>query len=93
MDRYRCECGFASGVAAELTDHLLEMFCPEDDEFADSTVHDEGPVKLACFCGFTAQSSDGLDAHFLAVCTPGDRIGLDGGKHLPVDHPAEAQVG
>ncbi len=94
MDRKSCECGFASSVQAELTDHLLEMFSPVDGKVPGGTAHEEGPVKLACLCGFTAQSSDELDAHFLEVFTPGDSIGIDGGKHLPVSSPADgAQPG
>ena len=92
MDSYRCECGFAGGVEVDLTDHLLQMFCPEDSKAADGKAHDEGPVKLACLCGFTAQSSDELDAHFLAVFTPDDRIGPEGRKHLPVGPSANARL-
>jgi hypothetical protein len=81
VDKYRCECGFVSRVEVELTDHLLEMICPEDGKAADGQVHEEGPVRLACRCGFTAQAISGLDAHFLTVFTPGDRIGPGGRKH------------
>lgn len=80
MDAERCSCGFASNQEMRLTDHLLEIFVPEDAVAVNGRAHDEAE-HLACACGFTATVGHELDEHFLQAFTPGDNIGLDGRKH------------
>jgi hypothetical protein len=85
MAYVRCSCGFTQGESEDeaITDHLLEMFTPGDDQGTDGRYHLEAEARLACFCGLTASTAAELDAHFLSVFTPGDAIGRDGKKHAP----------
>jgi hypothetical protein len=79
----RCSCGFteAEGVDVTISDHLLEVFAPDDDKGTDGRYHLEGEPGLACACGFAAETAGELDAHFLRVFTPADHIGHDARKH------------
>ena len=81
----RCACGFteAEHVDETISDHLFEVFAPDDGRAADGLVHMEGDVDLFCLCGAGGSVSE-LDAHFLAVFTPADLIGRDGEKHATV---------
>jgi hypothetical protein len=83
MTGARCSCGFteAEGVDVTIGDHLLEVFAPEDDKGADGCYHLERESGSTCACGFAAVTAEELDAHFLLVFTPTDRIGHDGRKH------------
>jgi hypothetical protein len=85
MTARQCACGFteADGADETISDHLFEMFAPDDGKAANGLVHLEGAVSLFCLCG-TGGSAEGLDAHFLAVFTPDDHIGRDGDKHEAV---------
>jgi hypothetical protein len=82
MTAAMCLCGFTELADETLTDHLLQVFAPNDMRGNDGQVHEEGS-GLACFCGFAASAVDALDEHFRAVFTPDDRIGNDGNKHGP----------
>jgi hypothetical protein len=63
-------------------DHLMEVFNPPDSRGNDGMIHEEG-APLTCSCGFTAATTDDLDAHFLAVFTPADSVATDGEIHQP----------
>ena len=76
-----CSCGFTETDAETLTDHLLEVFTPEDNKGNDARLHEEGALALACVCGLVAPSPEELDSHFLRVFTPPDLIGADGKRH------------
>jgi hypothetical protein len=66
----------------ELTDHFLEVFAPKNGMAADGTVHEEGRVKLTCWCGFAARTVTELDDHFLSIFRPADCAGSDGARHV-----------
>lgn len=76
-----CSCGFTETDAETLTDHLLEIFTPEDNQGSDGTPHEEGSPALTCACGLTAASPEELDRHFLRAFIPPDLIGADGKWH------------
>ena len=76
----RCTCGFTEAGDERIGDHLAEVFAPDDGKGPDGLVHLEGEAGLSCMCGAGGSVAD-LDAHFLAVFTPADHIGRDGGKH------------
>jgi hypothetical protein len=82
MAGMRCSCGFTEAADEKIVDHLLEVFAPEDGRAADGLVHLEGEASLVCMCGAGGSASE-LDAHFLAMFTPADRMGRDGEKHEP----------
>ena len=77
----RCSCGFSEAGDETITDHLLEVFAPEDCRGSDGLVHEEVRPDLTCSCGLVAATAGELDAHFLRVFTPGDLVGRDGRKH------------
>jgi hypothetical protein len=83
MTSQQCTCGFTEvdGADEAVSDHLFEVFAPDDGKGADGRVHLEGEAPLFCMCG-AGGSAEELDAHFLAVFTPDDHIGRDDGKHL-----------
>jgi hypothetical protein len=83
VDQDRCSCGFASDQEMGLTDHLLEIFVPEDAVDSDGQRHDE-MEHLACACGFTATAGREMDRHLLGIFMPTDHIGLDGREHTPL---------
>ena len=83
MTDIRCSCGFAETVAETLTDHLLEVFTPDDSKGTDGKVHEEGTPALTCACGLTAASPEDLDIHFLQAFTPPDLTGCGGKRHKP----------
>src|SRR5712691_8553010 len=80
----RCSCGFTEAGDETITDHLLEVFVPEDCLAGEGTVHEEVRPDLTCSCGLAATTPGELDAHFLQVFTADDLIGRDGGKHESV---------
>ena len=82
MTVVQCICGFPEDAEADetISDHLYDLFAPEDGKAADGLVHLEGEADLFCMCG-AGGSIEKLDAHFLDVCTPADFIGRDGAKH------------
>jgi hypothetical protein len=84
MPPARCSCGFTEEVVEDCTvsDHLYEMFAPDDGTGPDGLVHLEGENALFCMCG-AGGSADTLEVHFLEVFTPADSIGRDGAKHKP----------
>ena len=81
MNGYQCACGFIASATGELTDHLLQVFTPEDDIGHDGLTHVEWTPNLACSCGFAAGSPAELDEHFLAAFTPPGATGRDGVSH------------
>ncbi len=87
MSAHHCECGYQAGNAADLTDHLLEAFTPEDDKDPAGQAHAEeardisaARVSLTCLCGFTGTAA-ALDEHFLRTFIQDDQIGRDGACH------------
>jgi hypothetical protein len=85
MTDIRCTCGFTETATETLTDHLLEVFTPEDNKGGDRKIHEEGVPALTCTCGLTATSPEELDSHFLRLFTPPDLIGGDGKSHDPFE--------
>jgi anti-sigma regulatory factor (Ser/Thr protein kinase) len=83
MTAARCTCGFTELADEEVTDHLLQVFEPEDHTGSDGLAHEEHE-PLTCECGFTASMPEELDAHFVKAFTPDDAIGRDGRRHEPV---------
>jgi hypothetical protein len=79
-----CSCGFTELADESMTDHLLQVFTPDDAIGRDGQRHEEGE-SLACFCGFTAATTEELDDHFLAAFTPADAIARDGKQHKPIN--------
>ena len=75
-----CSCGFTELADENLTDHLLQVFEPDEHQGNGAVVHQEGD-RLTCLCGLPATTPEELDAHFLQVFTPADAIGRDGHKH------------
>jgi hypothetical protein len=84
MPPARCACGFTEDAGEDytLSDHLQEMFAPDDGKGPDGLVHLEGETGISCLCGEGGSAAE-LDAHFLAVFSPADAIGRDGAKHEP----------
>jgi hypothetical protein len=80
MMAVHCSCGFKELDDEAITDHLHQVFTPEDSRGNDGLVHMEGD-RLTCVCGFTAITPEELDDHFLALFTPDDAIGRDGERH------------
>lgn len=82
MTVQQCACGFteAECVDETISDHLFEMFAPDDGKAADGLVHLEGETGLYCMCG-SGGSAEELESHFLVVFTPDDHVGRDGEKH------------
>ena len=80
MTPVRCSCGFTELADESITDHLHQVFTPEDSLGNDGLAHEE-ENHLACSCGFVTVLPGTLDGHFLEVFTPGDRIGRDGSRH------------
>ena len=80
MTVYRCACGHEAAGAAELMDHLGEMFGAADDVGLDGVVHAEA-VPSKCLCGLACSDAEELDAHLLAVFTPANTVGRDGVRH------------
>lgn len=78
-----CSCAFTETDAETLTDHLLEVFTPDDNKGSDGKIHEEGSPTLTCLCGVAAPSPEELDGHFLRLLTPRDQIGRDGTRHEP----------
>jgi hypothetical protein len=79
----RCSCGFTEPEGADetISDHLLEVFPPEDDKGADGRVHLEGDPGLTCLCGFKAGATGELDSHFLDMFAPANRVDPGGIEH------------
>ena len=92
MTSAQCVCGFTEDEAGDQTidDHLFEVFASDDDKGADGLVHLEGNPALTCSCGLAAGTTSELDAHLLAMFTPGDVIGRDGKKHQPITGSANS---
>jgi hypothetical protein len=94
MTDHRCLCGYAAASANDLTDHLAEMFTPDDDTAADGRRHAEAasgtsrPAASAtwkCLCGFEAAGIAQLDAHLRTAFTPDDAVGRDGKRHTATE--------
>jgi hypothetical protein len=81
----RCSCGFTEDTAEDytLSDHLYEVFAPDDATGPDGQVHLEGEVALFCMCG-AGGTAEKLDAHLLEVFMPADHFGRDGAAHEAV---------
>jgi hypothetical protein len=75
-----CSCGFTQLADEQITDHLLQVFAPEDMTGKDGQVHEE-TERLRCSCGLVAVTTGELDNHFLAIFTPYDAVGRDGNTH------------
>jgi hypothetical protein len=84
----RCSCGFTEAGEETITDHLLQVFVPEDCLAGDGLVHEEVRPDLKCSCGLAAATPGELDAHFLRVFTTGDLIGRDGRTHVDGSVPS-----
>jgi hypothetical protein len=85
-EHHYCSCGFAAPTAAELTDHLHEIFSVTDDTAPDGQQHaeaarDEPAAQLRCLCGYEAPDPGDLDQHILAAYTPPDATAPDGTQH------------
>jgi hypothetical protein len=80
MIAVQCLCGFKELEDERISDHLQQVFAPDDMIGNDGRAHEEGR-RLSCFCGFTASTTEELDSHFSKVFTPNDAIGHDGKKH------------
>lgn len=91
MTARQCICGFTEDEAGNetISDHLLEVFAPDDGKGVDGLVHLEGEPDLTCTCELVAATAAELDAHLLAVFTPDNDIGRDGKKHHPVTAAAD----
>ncbi len=94
MHSGRCACGYHAADSDELSDHLREMFTPEDDKDASGQVHAEASrdhpssrsapaTAYQCLCGFTAGDIAGIDDHLLSAFTPAGSVGHDGDRHVP----------
>ncbi len=70
MNNERCSCGFAEVGDETIGDHFIEVFASNDGKGPDGKVHLEGKASLFCVCGAGGSAGE-LDAHFLAVFTPG----------------------
>jgi hypothetical protein len=80
----KCSCGFTELADESITDHLQQVFAPDNAIGLDGKRHEEGK-KLACLCGLTAVTTDELDSHLLAAFTPDDAIGRDGEVHEAIN--------
>jgi hypothetical protein len=76
-----CSCGFEELPDEGLTDHLHNVFDPDDPMGNDGLVHEERE-RMVCACGLSAVTPEQLDAHLLDVFTPGDAVGRDGRRHV-----------
>jgi hypothetical protein len=85
MTAPQCLCGFSELPDESLTDHLFQVFTPDDMRGNDGRVHEE-EAALACSCGFTAIMANELDEHFRTVFTPDDAIGSDDKRHGPLEN-------
>jgi hypothetical protein len=92
IEHHYCSCGFAAPTAAELIDHLHEVFSLAGDTAPDGSQHAEAargqPVSgedplIKCLCGYPAISLDDLDQHVLAAYTPASATAADGTEHAP----------
>lgn len=86
-EHHYCSCGFAAPAAAELTDHLHEVFSVTDETAPDGQQHAEALHALAgalprCLCGYEATDLGDLDQHILSAYTPPDAIAPDGVRHV-----------
>ncbi len=91
MSDYECGCGFQADSAADLSDHLGEVFLTGDDIAPDGRVHAEagdGAPGTRCLCGLTVGTGTDLDDHLLRAFTPDDCVGRDGAKHRVAAAPA-----
>jgi hypothetical protein len=81
----KCSCGAGIPDGEEFTDHLLQVFSPEDGIAADGKEHLEGApgYPWTCLCGHSSPNPEGLDAHFLETYVPADRTVPDGTPHQP----------
>jgi hypothetical protein len=79
-----CSCGFTELADEELTDHLLQVFEPEDRTGNDGLAHEERE-HLTCACGLTTRTPGELDLHFIKAFSPADAIGRDGRRHEPAE--------
>jgi hypothetical protein len=82
MTGTRCTCGEAGDDT--ITDHLLEVFTPDDCRGSDGLLHEEADPALTCFCGLVAATGREMDEHFLVVFIPAGSAGLDGVIHKAV---------
>jgi hypothetical protein len=82
----QCSCGFKELDDEEVSDHLHQVFTPDDAMGTDGQVHEERG-RLTCACGLVAATPDELDTHLLKVFMPADLIGRDGRKHEVRDAP------
>ena len=80
MTAGQCSCGFTELADEEMTDHLNQVFEPEDGKGNDGLVHEER-ASLACLCGLAASTTEELDQHFLRVFAPDDSTGREGKRH------------
>jgi hypothetical protein len=85
-DGRKCACGFSETAGGDdtITDHLLEVFAPQNCRGNDGLVHEEAFSALSCLCGFTATTCQELDDHFLEQFTPADSVALGGVLHQVV---------
>jgi hypothetical protein len=79
----QCSCGFTELADESITDHLLQVFTPDDAIGRDGKRHEE-TEGLACLCGLTAATTGELDEHFLEVFTPDAAIASDGKQHKAI---------
>jgi hypothetical protein len=79
-----CSCGFTPAEDESLTDHLGEMFIPDDDTDEAGRHHAETELRT-CLCGYVAPDAADLDAHLLAAFTSPGRLDRDGHAHHPVE--------
>jgi anti-sigma regulatory factor (Ser/Thr protein kinase) len=80
MIRAQCSCGFTELDDEEITDHLQQIFEPDDLVGKDGQVHEER-ANLTCACGLTVNTAEELDAHLLKAFTPDDATDRDGNRH------------
>jgi serine/threonine-protein kinase RsbW len=76
----QCSCGFTELDDEAITDHLQQVFQPDDLVGNDGQIHEER-ASLTCACGLAATTAGELDAHFLKAFTPDDATGRDGNRH------------
>ena len=76
----QCSCGFTELDDEDMTDHLHEVFEPDDRLGNDGQLHEERG-RLTCACGLAAITAEELDFHLLKVFTPDGAIGRDGQRH------------
>jgi hypothetical protein len=84
-----CLCGYEATSDEDLSDHLAEVFMPDDDRGSDGVAHAElsrpgsDSTVWECLCGLTTIEVASLDAHLAQAFTPEDRTGSDGTRHAP----------